>query len=407
MQLATMVPDDVTVLSVGELTQWVKELIEKGFPCVWVSGEVSNLSKPRSGHIYLSLKDSDAQMRAVIWRGIALRMRFDLQDGMELIARGRMTVYSPRGDYQLVIEEVQPKGIGALELALRQLREKLLVLGYFDPAIKKSLPRLPRRIALVTSATGAAVRDMIEILGRRWPAAEVWVCPVTVQGEGTGEDVAGMIRRLNVVQPRPDLMIVGRGGGSIEDLWGFNEEVVAHAIHRSKVPVVSAVGHETDVTIADLVADVRAATPSEAAELVVPNRDELLQGLFSLEARLKELLLQKLSLAKEKLDDLAQRTAFRLPLERVRELEERLDDWEERLHRATRQRILNAQQLLEAAAGQLQSLSPLNVLSRGYSLTKTLNNKILCSAKQTSAGDQIITVLAEGQVTSRVENVEE
>ena len=266
------------VLSVSELTRQIKEVIEGGFPSVWVAGEVSNLSRPQSGHVYLTLKDSGATLKAVVYRGIALRMKFDLRDGLEVIARGRLSLYMPQGNYQLTVEELQPRGIGALELAFQQLREKLFTKGYFDPKRKRPLPRYPRRIVLVTSPTGAAVRDMVEILSRRWPVAELWVCPVPVQGEGAGLKIAEVIGRLNRV-PGIDVLIVGRGGGSLEDLWAFNEECVARAIFTSQIPVVSAVGHETDVTIADLVADVRAATPSEAAERVAPNRAEEMDRL--------------------------------------------------------------------------------------------------------------------------------
>src|SRR5262249_20049606 len=275
---APFVPQGVTVLSIGELTRQGKGLIEGEFPEIWVSGEVSNLGGPSSGHLYLTLKDSEAQLRTVIYRGIALRLKFDLKDGVEVIARGRLNVYVPRGEYQLSVEQLQPKGIGPLELAFQQLREKLFVKGYFDPKRKKRLPRFPRRVVLVTSPTGAAVRDMLEVLGRRWPAAEVWVCPVPVQGDGAGLKIAEAIGRLNRLR-EIDVMIVGRGGGSLEDLWAFNEECVAQAIFASHIPVVSGVGHETDHTIADMVADVRALTPTEAAERVVPSRDELLDGL--------------------------------------------------------------------------------------------------------------------------------
>src|SRR5207248_2519926 len=214
---------------------------------------------PSSGHQYLKLKDASSRLNAVVYRGVALRLRFDLQDGMEVIARGRLVVYAPHGEYQLQIEEIQPRGVGPLELAFRQLKEKLSARGYFEPGRKKKLPRFPRRAVLVTSPTGAAVRDMLEILMRRWPALEVWVRPVPVQGEGAGAKIAEAIDQLNTL-PGISLMIVGRGGGSLEDLWPFNEEAVADAIYRSRIPVVSGVGHETDLTIADLVADVRALT---------------------------------------------------------------------------------------------------------------------------------------------------
>jgi exodeoxyribonuclease VII large subunit len=400
-------PEGAKVLAVGELTEVVRALLEEGFPSVWVAGEVSNLARPSSGHLYFSLKDAKAQLRSVIWRGVALRLRFDLADGMEVIVRGRLTVYVPRGDYQLIVEEVQPKGLGALELALRQLREKLFVRGYFAPERKKPLPRFPARVALVTSPTGAAVRDILEILARRWPAAEVWVCPVRVQGDGAGQEIAAAIRLLNRLQPTADVMIVGRGGGSAEDLWAFNEEVVAEAIYDSRIPVVSAVGHEIDVTIADLVADRRALTPSEAAELVVPARDELAEGLGAAEVRLREALVGRLQTASQRLRELAERRAFRLPLERVREQERRLDEWGGRLDRAMRQRLVLARQATASVAGRLQTLSPLNVLARGYSLTRIQRDgTVLRDAAAVKPGELLVTLLHRGRLVSRVEEVE-
>jgi exodeoxyribonuclease VII large subunit len=400
------VPEGVKVITVSELTDQIKGLLEEGFASVWVTGEVSSLSKPRSGHLYFNMKDDRSVLRSVIWRGVALRMRFDLKDGMEIIARGRLSLYAPQGNYQLVVEEVQPKGIGALELAFRQLKEKLFVQGYFEPKRKKPLPRIPDRIALVTSPTGAAVRDMLEILGRRWPRAEVWVCPVAVQGDGAAQDIAAMIRRVNQLQPRIDVLIVGRGGGSIEDLWAFNEEPVARAIFESTIPVVSAVGHEVDFTIAEMVADKRALTPSEAAELVVPNREEILESLLGAETRLKELLLNRLQMARQRFADLCQRRAFRLPLDRIRELERRLDDWGERLNRAVKQRLLLSRKQVEGVAAQLESLSPLNVLARGYSLTRNELGKVIREASQLQVGERLETLVAKGRIVSRVEGME-
>src|SRR5437763_292458 len=230
-------PAGVKVLTVGELTRAIKGTLEEGYASVWGVGGVSTLARPCSGHMSLTLKDDEAPLKAVLYRGIALRLRFDLQDGMRIIARGRLTLYMPRGEYQFLIEELQPKGIGPLELAFRQLKEKLSVRGYFDPRRKKKLPRIPRRIGLVTSPTGSAVRDMLEVLSRRWPATEVWVCPVRVQGEGAAEEIAAALALLNRIGgagPTPiDVLILGRGGGSLEDLWPFNEEVVAPALYTS------------------------------------------------------------------------------------------------------------------------------------------------------------------------------
>jgi exodeoxyribonuclease VII large subunit len=403
-----MIPDGVKVLSVTELTQAVKGVLEDGFPAVWVAGEISNLARPSSGHLYLTLKDSQAQLRAVIWRGVALRLRFDLSNGQEVIARGRLNVYVPRGEYQLQVEELHPKGIGAQDLALRQLKEKLFRLGYFARERKKPLPRFPRRLALVTSRSGAAVQDMVKVLRHRWPAVEIWVCPVRVQGEGAAEEVADAVRLLNQLHQQKvlpvDVMIVGRGGGSTEDLWAFNEECVARAIYQSAIPVVSAVGHEIDLTVADLVADCRALTPTDAANRVVPDCREMLEGLREFDGRLRDSLLGRLELARRRLDDLAQQRAFRRPLERARDLELRLDDWAGRLGRAARQRLAAARERLQAQAARLESLSPLNVLGRGYSLTRIqATDAIVRSPEQVRPGDLLVTTVQHGRLISRVE----
>lgn len=409
---AVFPPPTIKVFTVGELTRAIKGVLEDAYAPVWVEGEVSNLARPNSGHLYLTLKDEDAPLKAVIYRGVALRMRFDLTDGMRVIVRGRLTVYLPRGEYQLQIEEVQPKGIGPLELAFRQLKEKLFTQGFFDPARKKKLPRIPRRIVLVTSPTGSAVRDMLEILSRRWPAAEVWVCPVKVQGEGAAQEIADAIRRLNKLHATGaaaiDVMIVGRGGGSLEDLWAFNEEPVAQAIFASRIPVVSGVGHEDDLTIADLVADVRALTPSEAAEKVTPDRIAVMDWLESLETRLRGLLVKRLETARDRLDALAGRRCFTAPLERIRDEERRLDDWNERLERAMRQRLETDQRRLEALAAQLENLSPLKVLGRGYSLTlKEADGAVVRSINQVRPGDRLVTRVGDGRILSRVERTTE
>ena len=322
------------ILSISELTQQVKVLLEEAFPSVWASGEISNYKRASSGHLYLTLKDAEAQLPAVMWRTGASRLRFDLHDGLEVIVRGHIEVYPPHGKYQFIIEELQPKGLGALELAFRQLQEKLSKLGYFDPRRKKPLPRFPRRLALVTSPTGAAIRDMLQVLVQRWSAVEVWVCPVPVQGEGAAEKIAAAIRFLNRLGGI-DVMIVGRGGGSLEDLWAFNEEAVARAIFESAIPVISAVGHEVDVTIADLVADFRALTPTHAATHVVPSSEELLSGVRDLENKLHDSMRRRLEQTRRCLDDLAGLRIFRLPLERVHEEEQQLDDWSERLRRCS------------------------------------------------------------------------
>jgi exodeoxyribonuclease VII large subunit len=403
---STLVPDNVKILSVAELTQEVKGIIEEGFPAVWVAGQITNYKPHTSGHIYLTLKDSRAQLCAVIYRAIAPRLRFQPHDGLEVIARGRLTVYEPQGRYQLSIEELHPKGLGALEVALRELREKLFRMGYFDRKRKKPLPRFPRRVALVTSPTGAAVMDMVTILGRRWPAAEVWVCPTRVQGEEAAQEIVAAIGLLNRLGG-PDVMILGRGGGSNSDLGAFNEEIVAHAIFRSRIPVVSAVGHEIDQSIADLVADRRAATPSEAVELVVPCRDELRDALRARADYLRNLVLKRLHLVFERLTRAADRRVFRFPLEGVREREQKLDELGNRLQRSVRQQLQRVRQRLEALAGQLEGLSPLNVLARGYSLTrKEADQVVVRSPEQVRPGDRLVTHLQTGCIISRVEAAE-
>ncbi|MCS6850215.1 MAG: exodeoxyribonuclease VII large subunit [Gemmataceae bacterium] len=399
----------VKVLTVTELNLAVKELLEGTFPPLWVAGEISNLSRPASGHMYFTLKDNRSAVRCAMWRSEVLQLRFEPRDGLEVVARGRVGLYEARGDYQFYVAELQPKGVGAAELALRQLKEKLLKLGYFDPKRKKPLPRFPRRVALVTSPTGAAVRDMLEILTQRWPPIEVWVCPVRVQGEGATDDVVGALRLLNRLHGAGwpiDVIIVGRGGGSNEDLDAFNAESVAQALYESRIPVVSAVGHEIDVTIADLVADRRAATPTHAATEVVPNQLELLAWLDDCHRRLRDALDKCLAAARRRLDDLAARRPFRWPLERIHGLGQRLDDWSERLQRAIGQRLEALRVRLDGAGALLESVSPLNVLARGYSLTRREADGLLVrSVDQLQAGDRLVTQVHQGRIVSRVEEL--
>ncbi|MEX2287491.1 MAG: exodeoxyribonuclease VII large subunit, partial [Planctomycetaceae bacterium] len=263
------------ILSVSELTRQLKDLVEVNFVHVWVLGEVSNCTRAGSGHVYFTLKDGDAQIRAVAWRSQTARWKFEIHDGLEVVVAGPIEVYPARGTYQLIVEQLIPQGVGALELAFRQLQAKLEAEGLFDPRRKRPLPAFPRRIALVTSPSGAAVRDILQVLTRRWRAVDVVIVPVKVQGEGAAREIAAALANVHRI-PDVDVVIAGRGGGSLEDLWAFNEEIVARAIAACRVPVISAVGHEIDVSIADLVADCRALTPSEAAELVVPNCEDVL-----------------------------------------------------------------------------------------------------------------------------------
>ena len=391
------------IQTISELTGEIKDLIEGNLPEVWVQGEVSNCIKASSGHVYLTLKDEKAQLAAVIWRNAASKFRFDLHDGLQVVANGSVEVYAPRGSYQLIIRQLIPHGVGALELAFRQMHAKLAAEGLFEPHRKRPIPMFPRRIALITSPTSAAVRDLIQVITRRWRAADIVVVPVKVQGEGAAAEIAAALRSVHLI-PNVDVVICGRGGGSLEDLWAFNEEVVARAIAACQLPVISAVGHEIDVTIADLVADVRALTPSEAGERVVPHQDEVRQALDGLKQRLASGLRDLAATARLKLDNLATRRVLARPFQRVHDEFTRLDELESRLLRAARQRAVTARQKLDLAAASLDALSPLKVLGRGYSITrKTGSREIIHSAEQLAIGDQITTMLGHGEIVSRIE----
>jgi exodeoxyribonuclease VII large subunit len=395
-----------TARTVSELTREIKDQLESHYPDVWVTGEISNCRPARSGHVYLTLKDDQSQISAVIWRSTAARLKFDLADGLEVVARGGVEVYLPRGQYQLVIKQLTPKGVGALELAFRQLQERLSTEGLFDAERKQSIPRFPRRIALVTSPTGAAVRDMLQVITRRWPAVEIVLLPVRVQGAGAAEEIARAIEAVPAL-PRVDVVIAGRGGGSLEDLWAFNEEIVARAIAECPIPLVSAVGHEIDVSIADLVADVRALTPSEAGELVVPHRDEFVASLAAVRTRLTGALQQRAQRARGLLAGLASRPVLVRPHGRIRELAGRVDELQRRIDHAVRATTRSNRDRLGTAAAALQALSPLEVLGRGYSVTHTTDGDVVRNTGQLEIGTRISTTLADGRVTSRVETIEE
>ena len=287
------------VLSVTQLTAQLKGVVEQEFSTVWVAGEISNFSRPQSGHCYFTLKDDNAQLRGVIWRGTASKLKFEIHDGLEVVCRGHLDVYPPRGSYQLVVDKIQPQGIGALELALRKLREKLSKEGLFDTSRKQPLPTFPRRIGIVTSPTGAAIRDFLEVMRRRWQGVEVFVFPVRVQGDTAAAEISQAIQQANRLAPSLDVLVVGRGGGSLEDLWAFNEEPVVRALATSRVPTVSAVGHEIDVTLADMAADVRALTPSEAAELVVPSAQGVTELVRTYSGRMQNALASQVSLYRQ------------------------------------------------------------------------------------------------------------
>jgi exodeoxyribonuclease VII large subunit len=393
-------------LSVSQLTLLIKQSLEAEFASVWVSGELSDVSRPQSGHIYLTLKDENAQVRGVIWRSVASRLSFDLQDGQQVVCRGDIDVYPPRGVYQLIIRQVEPLGIGALQLALRKLHQRLAAEGLFDPGRKRPLPRFPRRIAFVTSPTGAAVRDFLEVLRRRWRGVQVLIIPAKVQGEGAAQDLVRGIRLANALTEPPDVLVVGRGGGSLEDLWCFNEEPVVRAIHASRIPVVSAVGHEIDVTLSDLVADVRALTPSEAATLVVPAAEEVRAGLDGMRARLAAALRGRAADARSQLDALARHRVFRRPFDRIHDLARQVDELDLRAKRAIGYQLTRNRDRLGSLAARLESLSPLGVLARGYSVTQhTASGQVVTDAATLTVGDTLTSRLGRGQAISQVTEI--
>jgi exodeoxyribonuclease VII large subunit len=404
---ASTAPTRERVLSVSQLTALLKGVVEESFPSVWVAGEISNFSQPQSGHCYFTLKDDGAQLRAVMWRTTTTRLKLQLHDGLDVVCHGRLDVYPARGSYQLVVEQLQPKGMGALELALRQRREKLAKEGLFDAARKKPLPAFPRRIGVVTSPTGAAIRDFLQVLRRRWRGVEVRVFPARVQGECAADEVVAGIQAANRVTPAVDVLVITRGGGSLEDLWCFNEEAVVRAIAASRVPTVSAIGHEIDVTLADLAADVRALTPSEAAERVVPSAEDVFAVVRGLGLRLSTAMGTRAGRLRQRLEALASRPALARPLEGVQLRGRRLDELCLRLQRSVRTLVRDRQAVVAAVAGKIETLSPLGVLGRGYSLTYRADGKgLITSADQLRPGERIKTKFQRGTALSVVEAVD-
>ncbi|MEK7263053.1 MAG: exodeoxyribonuclease VII large subunit, partial [Bacteroidota bacterium] len=322
----------VHILSVGELTRRIKSVLETDFEEVTVEGEISNFKRHSSGHFYFSLKDSAAQISCTMWRGRNASMKFSPQDGMKVVARGSISVYEPRGNYQLDCTELIPAGLGELQLAFERLKQKLADEGLFDAEHKKELPQFPERIGIVTSPTGAALQDMLNIISRRFPCVEILLAPVRVQGSGAAEEIANALNILNE-EENCDVIIVGRGGGSLEDLWAFNEEIVARAIFASKIPVVSAVGHEIDFCISDFVADLRAPTPSAAAELVVPNKNAVANSIQKNCAAMFSVIDEEMRYANEKIQSLIKSYSFKQPFDRIRRNMQRADELQSTLER--------------------------------------------------------------------------
>ena len=395
---------ELPIISVTELVSAFKEVVETALPPCCVEGEISNCRRSPAGHFYLTLKDENAEISAVIWKSTAARLKFQPKDGLQVLATGSLQVYVVRGTCQFIISRLLPQGVGELELAFRQLKERLEKEGLFDESRKRPLPRIPRRIALVTSPTGAAVKDMIQVMTRRWPGSQIIVVPVRVQGESAASEIAAALNSVHQI-PDVDVVITGRGGGSLEDLWPFNEEIVARAIANCRVPVVSAVGHEIDVSIADFVADRRALTPSEAAELVVPSADEFQQSLANSKTRMQFVLENRIQQIRQSIAHVESRSVFQRPFVLVDDRRQQCDEFADQLQRSIHLKIERMEGTLATLAGTLDALSPLKVLSRGYSIARC-NEQIVSSIELTAQGDKLQTRVADGVITSVVSAVE-
>ncbi len=393
------------IYTVSDLTTEIRALLEDSFSGVWVEGEVSNFHHHSSGHLYFTLKDQESQIRAVMFRAQNRQLRFRPQDGLAVLVYGEVGVYERRGEYQLVVEYMEPKGLGALQLAFEQLKAKLQAEGLFDEARKRPIPMLPRRIGVITSPVGAAIRDILHVLRRRFAGVDVLIYPVTVQGDQAPPEIVDALRELNR-RGGLDVLILARGGGSIEDLWAFNEEMVARAIADSKIPVISAVGHEVDYTIADFVADLRAPTPSAAAELVIARKDELAQRLDDLEARMTGVVRSRLHALAVRMAALDRHLRLLNPIERIRLQRRRLMElWKDLTGWADRRLgVLSGQ--VGALAGKLDSLSPLAILSRGYSICLRLpGHEIVKESASLVAGDEVEVRLHRGSLRCDVREV--
>jgi exodeoxyribonuclease VII large subunit len=445
MSMAANTHNEREVFSVAELNQSVRFLLESEYAQIWVEGEISNLAQPSSGHVYFSLKDQDAQVRCAMFRGSRRQVNFELQAGMQVLVRARVSLYAPRGDYQLIIEFIEPSGFGQLQRAFEALKNALAKQGLFDAQHKQALPAFPQCIGVITSPTGAAIRDVLSVLKRRFPAIPVIIYPTAVQGDAAAAQIVQAIEQANR-HHACDVLLLTRGGGSLEDLWPFNEEKVAHAIYHSQLPIVSAVGHEIDFTIADFVADQRAPTPSAAAELISPEQSELQQHITHLHARLAQLMRSRLQQTQQQLSNLHKR--LRSPQQSVQDKMQKLDYLTHRLTHSMQQllqqhtqhlqhywhilqrytplsllekyraqltqqqqqlqhaitRTLQQQQhRLQKITATLEAVSPLATLSRGYSITQRASDgKCLQQAQQVAVGEEIISILRTGKLRCKV-----
>lgn len=394
--------EDKHIYSVSELTKDIREILADSFPHVWVKGEVSTLRLPQSGHMYFTLKDKNAQLKCVFFRGANMKLKFKLEEGMECIMLGRISVYDQSGQYQLYVESVEPVGKGAMLQAFEQLKKKLAAEGLFDKSKKQEIPFLPKTIGVVTSATGAAIRDILNIIDRRYANTHIIIRPCLVQGKTAAGDIAQGIKDLNDYK-KIDVIIVGRGGGSLEDLWAFNEEAVARAVYKSKIPVISAVGHEIDFTICDFVADLRAPTPSAAAELVVQEKDQIINGLDALKSRITEAVMQKIRLGRIRFESLAESYAMRRPQVIVERYQQDLDNLQMLISTHFEHFLKDKNSKLAQISARLLNLNPLAILSRGYSVTySTPEKKVIKTTKGLKKGDILETKLHKGVIISQI-----
>jgi len=391
------------VFTVSELNNYIKNLFDSDYVLsgLYVRGELSNYKVYPSGHHYFTMKDTDGALRCVMFKSSASKLRFRPENGMSVVAVGRVAVYPKEGAYQLYVNELKPDGVGELYVAFEQLKEKLYKQGLFDERHKKPLPRYPKAIAVITSSAGAAVRDIIRILGTRWPMTKVIVMPVRVQGKEAPPEIAAAIQYANA-HNIADVIITGRGGGSLEDLWAFNDERVARAIFASAIPVISAVGHEPDVTIADFVADVRAATPSNAAELAVPDINEVRDTLRASEIRMRQSMTRELRSRRQKLDDLRSKRVLQSPRYYIDDKRLMLDRAQERLLSAAHKKIYMSREKYARLAASLDAMSPLKVLGRGYAIARTEDGQVIKSSTDVAVGDRVVVRLQKDEIKCEV-----
>ena len=397
------------IYSISELTQNIRAILEGTFSEVWVEGEISNFTNHSSGHMYFSLKDAGAVLLCAFFRSANQGLKFQIQDGMNVVCFGKISVYDKRGQYQLYVEKIEPKGVGALQIAFEQLKAKLQKEGLFEEARKRPIPYLPTRIGVVTSPTGAAIRDILNVVKRRFQNVEVILNPVRVQGEGAEKEIAQAVEEFNIFNnempfdKRVDVLIVGRGGGSLEDLWSFNEEIVARAIFKSKIPIISAVGHEVDWTIADFVADKRAPTPSAAAEMVIPRKEDLLVRMEELAGRLDGAIIDKVTFLEGELKTLAESYILKQPISIIEQYQQRIDDIAKNIGIRAGHILDIKNSVFGNLCGKLDMLSPFKVLSRGYSITAlATSGKVVKDTSQLKKGDEVKTRLSKGEFISEV-----